>query len=142
MAKENFKRDKPHLNIGTIGHVDHGKTTLTAAITAVLAKKGLSEVKAFDAIDNAPEFKDDIIGIAYAVNDALSISYNQIESYKFGVDLTAGDQKANTQKTKAISIGYAICGMTIGFQDAKTDNNNHVLNAEGDSRTLGLSVAF
>jgi len=58
MAKENFKRDKPHLNIGTIGHVDHGKTTLTAAITAVLAKKGLSEVKAFDAIDNAPEEKE------------------------------------------------------------------------------------
>ena len=57
MAKENFERSKPHLNIGTIGHVDHGKTTLTAAITTVLAKKGLSEVKAFDAIDNAPEEK-------------------------------------------------------------------------------------
>ena len=55
MAKENYERSKPHLNIGTIGHVDHGKTTLTAAITTVLAKKGLSEVKAFDAIDNAPE---------------------------------------------------------------------------------------
>ena len=51
MAKETFKRDKPHLNIGTIGHVDHGKTTLTAAITKVLADKGLSEVKAFDQID-------------------------------------------------------------------------------------------
>ena len=58
MAKENFERSKPHLNIGTIGHVDHGKTTLTAAITTVLAKKGLSEVKAFDAIDNAPEEKE------------------------------------------------------------------------------------
>jgi elongation factor Tu len=58
MAKENFERNKPHLNIGTIGHVDHGKTTLTAAITTVLAKKGLSEVKAFDAIDNAPEEKE------------------------------------------------------------------------------------
>ncbi len=58
MAKENFNRDKPHLNIGTIGHVDHGKTTLTAAITTVLGKKGLSEVKAFDAIDNAPEEKE------------------------------------------------------------------------------------
>jgi len=58
MAKENFERNKPHLNIGTIGHVDHGKTTLTAAITTVLSKKGLSEVKAFDAIDNAPEEKE------------------------------------------------------------------------------------
>jgi elongation factor Tu len=58
MAKEHFKRDKEHVNIGTIGHVDHGKTTLTAAITMVLAKKGLSEIKTFDSIDNAPEEKE------------------------------------------------------------------------------------
>ena len=58
MAKETFKRDKPHVNIGTIGHVDHGKTTLTAAITQVLAEKGLSEVRSFDSIDNAPEEKE------------------------------------------------------------------------------------
>jgi len=58
MAKETFDRSKPHLNIGTIGHVDHGKTTLTAAITVVLAEKGLSEVKDFDQIDNAPEEKE------------------------------------------------------------------------------------
>ncbi len=58
MAKETFDRSKPHLNIGTIGHVDHGKTTLTAAITVVLADKGLSEVKDFDQIDNAPEEKE------------------------------------------------------------------------------------
>ncbi len=57
MAKEHFDRSKPHLNIGTIGHVDHGKTTLTAAITKVLAKKGLSEITDFDQIDNAPEKK-------------------------------------------------------------------------------------
>ncbi len=58
MAKEKFERSKPHVNIGTIGHVDHGKTTLTAAITTVLAKQGLAEVKSFDAIDNAPEEKE------------------------------------------------------------------------------------
>jgi len=58
MAKEHFDRSKPHLNIGTIGHVDHGKTTLTAAITKVLAEKGLSEVVNFDQIDNAPEEKE------------------------------------------------------------------------------------
>jgi elongation factor Tu len=58
MAKEHFDRSKPHLNIGTIGHVDHGKTTLTAAITTVLAKKGFSEVTGFDQIDNAPEEKE------------------------------------------------------------------------------------
>jgi len=55
MAKEKFERTKPHVNIGTIGHIDHGKTTLTAAITMVLAKQGLAEVKTFDQIDNAPE---------------------------------------------------------------------------------------
>jgi elongation factor Tu len=58
MAKEKFDRSKPHVNIGTIGHVDHGKTTLTAAITTVLAEKGLSEVRDFSSIDNAPEEKE------------------------------------------------------------------------------------
>ena len=58
MAKEAFKRDKPHVNVGTIGHVDHGKTTLTAAITTVLAKKGMAEVRTYDDIDNAPEEKE------------------------------------------------------------------------------------
>src|SRR5213594_1192226 len=58
MAKEAFKRDKPHVNVGTIGHVDHGKTTLTAAITSVLAKKGMAEVRAYESIDNAPEEKE------------------------------------------------------------------------------------
>ena len=58
MAKETFNRSKPHVNIGTIGHVDHGKTTLTAAITTVLAKRGLSELRSFDSIDNAPEEKE------------------------------------------------------------------------------------
>ena len=58
MAKEKFDRSKPHVNVGTIGHIDHGKTTLTAAITTVLAAKGLSEVRRFDSIDNAPEEKE------------------------------------------------------------------------------------
>ncbi|MFA6752254.1 MAG: elongation factor Tu [Fermentimonas sp.] len=58
MAKEHFNRTKPHVNIGTIGHVDHGKTTLTAAITTVLGKKGFSQIRSFDSIDNAPEEKE------------------------------------------------------------------------------------
>ncbi len=58
MAKENFERSKPHVNIGTIGHVDHGKTTLTAAIIGTLAKQGLADLKKFDDIDNAPEEKE------------------------------------------------------------------------------------
>ena len=55
MAKKKFERTKPHVNIGTIGHIDHGKTTLTAAITKYLALKGGAEFRAFDSIDNAPE---------------------------------------------------------------------------------------
>ena len=58
MAKEKFDRSKPHVNIGTIGHVDHGKTTTTAAITMALAKKGLAETKGYDEIDAAPEEKE------------------------------------------------------------------------------------
>ena len=66
MAKEKFDRSKPHVNIGTIGHVDHGKTTLTAAITMALAKKGLSAIRSFDSIDNAPEERERGITIATA----------------------------------------------------------------------------
>ena len=66
MAKAKFDRSKPHVNVGTIGHVDHGKTTLTAAITMALNKKGLSEVRTFDSIDNAPEERDRGITIATA----------------------------------------------------------------------------
>ncbi len=66
MAKEKFDRSKPHVNVGTIGHVDHGKTTLTAAITMALARKGLSEIRTFDSIDNAPEERERGITIATA----------------------------------------------------------------------------
>ena len=64
MAKEKFVREKPHVNIGTIGHVDHGKTTLTAAITKALSLKGFADFSAFDQIDNAPEEKARGITIA------------------------------------------------------------------------------
>ena len=66
MAKEKFERTKPHVNIGTIGHVDHGKTTLTAAITTTLSKEGLADVRSFDSIDNAPEERERGITIATA----------------------------------------------------------------------------
>ena len=58
MAKQKFERTKPHVNVGTIGHVDHGKTTLTAAITVVLAKKGFAEFKDYASIDKAPEERE------------------------------------------------------------------------------------
>ena len=64
MAKAKFERTKPHVNIGTIGHVDHGKTTLTAAITKVMAARGLADFKGFDSIDNAPEERERGITIA------------------------------------------------------------------------------
>src|SRR5665648_498999 len=74
MAKAHYDRSKPHVNIGTIGHVDHGKTTLTSAITMVLAKRGLCEIKSFDSIDNAPEEKERGITINTAhVEYALSL---------------------------------------------------------------------
>jgi len=66
MAKEKFQRTKPHVNIGTVGHVDHGKTTLTSAITLCLSKKGYAEVRSFDSIDNAPEEKERGITISIA----------------------------------------------------------------------------
>ncbi|OED34165.1 translation elongation factor Tu [PVC group bacterium (ex Bugula neritina AB1)] len=66
MAKEKFERNKPHVNVGTIGHVDHGKTTLTAALTTVLGSQGLAETRSFDSIDNAPEERERGITIATA----------------------------------------------------------------------------
>src|SRR4051812_4362848 len=66
MSRAKFERKKPHANVGTIGHVDHGKTTLTAAITKVLASKGLAEFKAYDQIDKAPEERERGITIATA----------------------------------------------------------------------------
>src|SRR5437773_3199797 len=81
MAKEKFIRNKPHLNIGTIGHVDHGKTTLSAAISTVLAKKGLAQARAYDSIDNAPEEKERgvTINIAHLEYETAARHYAHID---------------------------------------------------------------
>src|SRR3954471_24893383 len=81
MSKETFKRDKPHLNVGTIGHIDHGKTTLTAAITTILAKKGLATAKKYDEIDAAPEEKERGITIntAHVEYQTASRHYAHVE---------------------------------------------------------------
>jgi len=81
MAKKKYERTKPHLNIGTIGHVDHGKTTLTSAITKHLAKKGLAEYKAFDQIDNAPEEKERgvTINIAHVEYETAKRHYAHVD---------------------------------------------------------------
>ena len=103
MAKETFQRTKPHVNIGTIGHVDHGKTTLTAAITAVLAKKGLSEVKSFDSIDNAPEEKERGITI-----NTAHVEYQTEKRHYAHVDCPGHDDYAKNMVTGAAQMDGSI----------------------------------
>ena len=103
MAKEKFDRSKPHVNIGTIGHVDHGKTTLTAAITMVLAKKGLSEVRSFDSIDNAPEEKERGITI-----NTAHIEYSTANRHYAHVDCPGHADYVKNMVTGAAQMDGAI----------------------------------
>jgi len=111
MAKETFKRDKPHVNIGTIGHVDHGKTTLTAAITTVLARKGLSEVRSFDSIDNAPEEKERGITI-----NTAHVEYQTATRHYAHVDCPGHADYVKNMVTGAAQMDGAIlvCAATDG----------------------------
>ena len=111
MAKETFKRDKPHVNIGTIGHVDHGKTTLTAAITVVLAKKGFCEVKSFDQIDNAPEEKERGITI-----NTAHVEYATANRHYAHVDCPGHADYVKNMVTGAAQMDGAIlvCAATDG----------------------------
>jgi elongation factor Tu len=103
MAKEKFVRNKPHLNVGTIGHVDHGKTTLTAAITEVLAKKGLAEFIPFDQIDKAPEEKERGITIAIA-----HVEYNTENRHYAHVDCPGHADYVKNMITGAAQMDGAI----------------------------------
>ena len=111
MAKEQFQRTKPHVNIGTIGHVDHGKTTLTAAITTVLAKKGLSELKSFDQIDNAPEEKERGITI-----NTSHVEYETEKRHYAHVDCPGHADYVKNMVTGAAQMDGAIivCAATDG----------------------------
>ena len=111
MAKEKFDRSKPHVNIGTIGHVDHGKTTLTAAITTVLAKKGLSEVKSFDQNDNAPEEKERGITI-----NTSHVEYSTANRHYAHVDCPGHADYVKNMVTGAAQMDGAIlvCAATDG----------------------------
>ena len=111
MAKEKFDRSKPHVNIGTIGHVDHGKTTLTAAITKVLAEKGLSEIKSFDQIDNAPEEKERGITI-----NTSHVEYSTEKRHYAHVDCPGHADYVKNMVTGAAQMDGAIlvCAATDG----------------------------
>ncbi len=111
MAKATFVRDKEHVNIGTIGHVDHGKTTLTSAITMVLAKKGLSEVKSFDSIDNAPEEKERGITI-----NTAHVEYQTATRHYAHVDCPGHADYVKNMVTGAAQMDGAIlvCAATDG----------------------------
>ena len=103
MAKETFDRSKPHLNIGTIGHVDHGKTTLTAAITKVLADAGFSEARSFDQIDNAPEEKERGITI-----NTSHVEYQTINRHYAHVDCPGHADYVKNMVTGAAQMDGAI----------------------------------
>jgi elongation factor Tu len=111
MAKESFKRDKPHLNVGTIGHVDHGKTTLTAAITDVLSKKGLAEKKNYDDIDGAPEEKERGITI-----NTAHVEYSTLTRHYAHVDCPGHADYVKNMITGAAQMDGAIlvCAATDG----------------------------
>jgi len=103
MAKENFDRSKPHVNIGTIGHVDHGKTTLTAAITTVLAKKGLAQLRDFSSIDNAPEEKERGITI-----NTSHVEYETLKRHYAHVDCPGHADYVKNMVTGAAQMDGAI----------------------------------
>ncbi len=121
MAKEKFDRSKPHVNIGTIGHVDHGKTTLTAAITTVLAKKGLSELRSFDSIDNAPEEKERGITI-----NTAHVEYQTANRHYAHVDCPGHADYVKNMVTGAAQMDGAI--LVVAATDGPMpQTNEHVL---------------
>ena len=124
MAKETFQRTKPHVNIGTIGHVDHGKTTLTAAITKVLAAKGLSEIKSFDQIDNAPEEKERGITI-----NSAHVEYQTAKRHYAHVDCPGHADYVKNMVTGAAQMDGAI--LVVAATDGPMpQTNEHVLLAK------------
>ena len=120
------------------------RTEATAALTGSFGNFSFGYQKDFvdegqtAALTDADFYKIEQIGLAYAINDALSISYNTMEQSQHNIDADSSFE----QDTTAINIGYTVGGMTIGFQDASTDNANMVKDAKDDVRSISLSVAF
>jgi elongation factor Tu len=121
MAKEKFDRSKPHVNIGTIGHVDHGKTTLTAAITLVLADKGLSEFRSFDSIDNAPEEKERGITI-----NTAHVEYQTANRHYAHVDCPGHADYIKNMVTGAAQMDGAII-VVAATDGAMPQTREHIL---------------
>jgi elongation factor Tu len=121
MAKEKFDRSKPHVNIGTIGHVDHGKTTLTAAITMVLHKKGLSTVRDFDSIDNAPEEKERGITI-----NTAHVEYETEKRHYAHVDCPGHADYVKNMVTGAAQMDGAIL-VVAGTDGPMPQTREHIL---------------
>lgn len=121
MAKEKFERNKPHVNIGTIGHVDHGKTTLTAAITMVLAKAGLSQARSFDSIDNAPEERARGITIATA-----HVEYETANRHYAHVDCPGHADYVKNMITGAAQMDGAIL-VVAGTDGPMPQTREHIL---------------
>ncbi len=121
MAKEKFDRSKPHVNIGPIGHVDHGKTTLTAAITKVLAEKGLSEVRSFDSIDNAPEEKERGITI-----NTSHVEYQTAKRHYAHVDCPGHADYVKNMVTGAAQMDGAII-VVAATDGPMPQTNEHIL---------------
>jgi elongation factor Tu len=121
MAKEKFDRSKDHVNIGTIGHVDHGKTTLTAAITTVLANKGLSELRSFDSIDNAPEEKERGITI-----NTSHVEYQTANRHYAHVDCPGHADYVKNMVTGAAQMDGAIL-VVAGTDGPMPQTREHIL---------------
>jgi len=121
MAKEKFDRSKPHVNVGTIGHVDHGKTSLTAAITMTLAKKGLSAVRTFDSIDNAPEERERGITIATA-----HVEYSTVKRHYAHVDCPGHADYVKNMITGAAQMDGAIL-VVAGTDGPMPQTKEHIL---------------
>jgi len=121
MAKEKFERSKPHVNIGTIGHVDHGKTTLTSAITMVLAKQGLASIKDFDSIDNAPEEKERGITI-----NTAHVEYETANRHDAHVDCPGHADYVKNMVTGAAQMDGAIL-VVAGTDGPMPQTREHIL---------------
>src|ERR1700704_2165966 len=121
MSKETFKRDKPHVNVGTIGHIDHGKTTLTAAITSILSAKGLATAKKYDEIDAAPEEKERGITI-----NTAHVEYQTASRHYAHVDCPGHADYVKNMITGAAQMDGAI--LVVAANDgAMPQTREHIL---------------